>query len=205
MAEQQQAHRRQVTGLEAEAGADGTLPTVDPHEYLRLTLDPTRLAVLGAAAVGPVDAAVLAEALGVPEKQVMSATARLLHAGLLTEDRTLDLAAVRAVGAALPPRDAAAAEVTSGPWSAEEADVLGRFFEGSRLTQIPMQQAKRRVVLERLAQDFEPGVRYPERRVNMILQLVHADYAALRRYLVDEGMLTRADGVYWRTGGRVDD
>jgi hypothetical protein len=25
----------------------------------------------------------------------------------------------------------------------------------------------------------------------------------LRRYLVDEGFLTRADGVYWRTGGRM--
>ena len=83
--------------------------------------------------------------------------------------------------------------------------MLGRFFEGSRLTQIPTQVGKRRIVLERLAQDFDPGVRYPERQVNMMLQLVHADYAALRRYLVDEGFLTRADGVYWRTGGRVDE
>ena len=33
--------------------------------------------------------------------------------------------------------------------------------------------------------------------------MVYPDYATLRRYLVDEGLLTRADGVYWRTGGRV--
>ena len=33
----------------------------------------------------------------------------------------------------------------------------------------------------------------------------NSDYAALRRYLVDEGMLSRADGVYWRTGGRYED
>ncbi len=33
--------------------------------------------------------------------------------------------------------------------------------------------------------------------------MVYPDYATLRRCLVDEGLLTRADGVYWRTGGRV--
>ena len=57
-------------------------------------------------------------------------------------------------------------------------------------------------MLERLSQEFEPGLRYPERQVDFILQLFHPDHATLRRYLVDEGYLTRADGVYWRTGGR---
>ncbi len=33
--------------------------------------------------------------------------------------------------------------------------------------------------------------------------MVYPDYATLRRYLVDEGLLTRADGVYWCTGGQV--
>lgn len=36
-----------------------------------------------------------------------------------------------------------------------------------------------------------------------MLQMYHPDHAALRRYLVDEGFMTRADGVYWRTGGRI--
>ncbi len=60
------------------------------------------------------------------------------------------------------------------------------------------------MVLERLAQEFQPGIRYPERQVNFMLQLFHPDYAALRRYLVDEGFLTRAEGMYWRTGGRYE-
>jgi hypothetical protein len=59
-------------------------------------------------------------------------------------------------------------------------------------------------VLERLALDFEPGVRYPERDVNEVLRRYHEDYAALRRYLVDEGFLSRERGSYWRSGGRVD-
>ena len=178
---------------------------MDPHQYLGLALDPIRLAVLGAAAVGPVTASDLADALRVPPKTVLAAVATLHETGLLTDELTLNRSLLHEIGAALPRREPAAAEVTAGAWTAEEADVLGRFFEGSRLTQIPAQIGKRRIVLERLAQDFDPGVRYPERQVNMMLQLVHADYAALRRYLVDEGFLTRADGVYWRTGGRVDD
>ncbi len=82
--------------------------------------------------------------------------------------------------------------------------MLASFFEGSRLKQIPSQRSKRLVVLERLAQEFDVGVRYPEKQVSFMLQLIHEDYAALRRYLVDEGFLTRAEGVYWRTGGRFD-
>jgi len=33
---------------------------------------------------------------------------------------------------------------------------------------------------------------------------LHPDHAALRRYLVDEGFLERAGGIYWRTGGTVE-
>jgi len=83
--------------------------------------------------------------------------------------------------------------------------VLSRFFRGSRLEAVPTQHAKRLIVLERLAQEFEPGLRYSERAVSFTLQLWYPDYAALRRYLVDEGFLTRADGFYWRTGGRYPD
>ena len=82
--------------------------------------------------------------------------------------------------------------------------ILRSFFEGARLRQMPAQRSKRLVVLERIAQEFDPGVRYPEKEVSFMLQLLHPDYAALRRYLVDEGFLTRSDGVYWRTGGRYE-
>ena len=59
-------------------------------------------------------------------------------------------------------------------------------------------------MLERLALEFEPGIRYPEREVNAALRRFHDDVAALRRYLVDEGYLSREGGRYWRTGGRVE-
>ena len=46
-------------------------------------------------------------------------------------------------------------------------------------------------MLERIASEFEPGVRYDEKEVNAIVGAFFNDYAALRRYLVDEGFLDR--------------
>jgi len=46
-------------------------------------------------------------------------------------------------------------------------------------------------------------VRYSERNVSLFLGAIHTDYAALRRYLVDQEFLSRSDGEYWRSGGTV--
>jgi hypothetical protein len=59
------------------------------------------------------------------------------------------------------------------------------------------------VVLDWLVQFFEPGRRYTESAVNLIIGQRHPDTAALRRYLVDNDFLDRADGMYWRCGGTV--
>jgi hypothetical protein len=83
-------------------------------------------------------------------------------------------------------------------------DVLRRFLVDGRLVAIPAQRGKRLVVLDHLAGLFEPGVRYTEAEVNQSLAAYHPDFAALRRYLVDEEFLDRAGGVYWRAGGTVD-
>jgi hypothetical protein len=82
--------------------------------------------------------------------------------------------------------------------------VLRTYLAGGRLHTMPRRAAKRRIVLDYLAARFEPGVRYPESEVNAVLRAYHDDVAALRRYLVDEGLLSREAGVYWRTGGWVD-
>lgn len=73
-----------------------------------------------------------------------------------------------------------------------------------RLHTIPTKHSKLLVVLDHIAQSFEPGQTYPEREVNAVIERFHPDYAALRRYLVDNQFLTREDGVYWRSGGTFD-
>lgn len=84
----------------------------------------------------------------------------------------------------------------------QAARVVAHFLrpDGSLHT-IPSKHSKLVLVLDHLAQSFEPGRTYTEREVNETLERFHPDYAALRRYLVDGGFLTREAGVYWRSGG----
>ena len=96
--------------------------------------------------------------------------------------------------------------IRSGEALSHGQAVLRAFVDGDgRLLSIPAKHAKRLVVLDHLAQLFEPGERYPELEVNRRLRAVHDDVAALRRYLVEEGFLDREAGVYWRIGGTVPD
>lgn len=86
------------------------------------------------------------------------------------------------------------------------AAVLRAFLtDDGRLTRIPAKRSKRLVVLDLLAQEFEPGEAYPEVEVNRRLRSYHQDVAALRRWLVDEEFMAREHSWYWRTGGSVED
>ncbi len=90
------------------------------------------------------------------------------------------------------------------PVAREREKVLSAYLDGGRLTSMPRPGRKRRIVLEYLVTQFEPGVHYSEAAVNAILRASHHDVAALRRYLVEEDLLDRAGGEYWRSGGWVD-
>ncbi len=86
-----------------------------------------------------------------------------------------------------------------------DASVLKNFLTADgRLHTIPSKRAKLLVVLDHVAQAFELDRTYPEAEVNVILERFHPDYAALRRYLVEDQFLTRENSVYWRSGGTVD-
>ncbi len=172
------------------------------RDFVGLALSPIRLSLLGRAAEGTIDVAAIAAGHRVAERTVLVELGKLRSAGLIDGNNHLVRARLREVAMALPQDPPIDPELVGEGWTSEEADVLARFFSGDRLVGIPAARAKRLVVLERLAQEFEPGVRYQEPEVNFRLQLFHPDYAALRRYLVDEGLMTRAEGVYWRTGGR---
>ena len=79
--------------------------------------------------------------------------------------------------------------------------VLRSFFdEDGRLRTIPAQRKKRLIVLERLAEAFEPGRAYSEREVNLTIADFHDDFCTLRREMVDEHLMSREDGRYRRIG-----
>ena len=88
------------------------------------------------------------------------------------------------------------------------ASLLRTFVPDGRLVRLPARRGRRRMVLEYLAQSFEPGRRFPEREVDAVLRAWCAggevDHVTVRRYLVDEGLISRDDTMYWRSGGWVD-
>lgn len=93
----------------------------------------------------------------------------------------------------------------SGPVSADREKVLRIFLKDGRLTAIPVKVTKRRMILEHIVCAFEPGVRFDEREVDAVLRdFYEPDWVTLRRLLIDEGLMSRRDGWYWRTGGPVD-
>ncbi len=75
---------------------------------------------------------------------------------------------------------------------------LARFFKSGRLETIPARVTDRRAVLEHIAARFDRERTYDEDEVNRLLHPVHNDFATLRRYLVDAGLLRRDKGAYRR-------
>lgn len=93
-----------------------------------------------------------------------------------------------------------------GDWSglADPPELLRGYVREGRIAVLPAKRSRRRLLLEQVAQAFEPGLRYPERDVDEILKPLFDDHCALRRYLIDEDLLSRTPGgQYWRSGGPV--
>lgn len=81
----------------------------------------------------------------------------------------------------------------------EVEKVVRAFVRDGRLVSIPARERKRALLLPWLLDRCFPEDReYEEKEVNMRLALVHRDVAALRRYLVDGGLMTRRSGIYRR-------
>jgi hypothetical protein len=173
------------------------------RELVGLLADDDRRAVFAALVLGATDMDAVRRDSGLDIRAAARALQRFVDVGLVArgDDGTLHL-----LGEAFALTARAAAE--SAPHADEHGDepadvarVLRSFVRDGRLVSIPSVHSKRLVVLDWLTQRFEPGRRYSEQMVNLIIAQVHPDTAALRRYLVDDEFLSRADGEYWRSGG----
>ena len=178
-----------------------------PEALVGLLAEDSRLKVLSAVALGATGESEIVAATALEPKTVRKALDRLIRGGIVeaTPDARLRVVTERFKEAA---QRAAAARPQPRPEdlgaTAGQAGVLRNYLVDGRLTHIPAARSKRLVVLDFLAGQFEPGRTYPEEQVNYTLGRFHADYAALRRYLVEEELLERRDGFYWRTGGTFD-
>ena len=173
--------------------------TAEAARLLGVLADPDRLKVVAALALGAWSVADVASAARLERKVVEHALARLVAGDLVERDPAGYRLKVEDLHAAARAAAEERRRAEAGPEGA--GAIVARFVKGGRLTALPTTLSKRAPVLDYIAQAFTPGRRYPERDVNEILGRFHDDYAALRRHLVDEGFLDRAEGVYWRSGG----
>jgi hypothetical protein len=186
--------------------ASGSAPPAAPDAgtIVGLLADDERRRVTAAVVLGATTLQAVAEATGMTTDRASRALGRLAEAGLVADVAGAGLAVDGAVF------QRAARVARARPASAEHAEetgerrqVLDAFVRDGQITSLPAARSKRVVLLDWVVQAFEPGVRYSEREVNELLAARHPDTAMLRRYLVDEGLLDRAGGEYWRSGGTV--
>lgn len=164
-----------------------------------LLADADRLRVFGALALEPRTAAEIGALTGLTQRVVLAALAKLEAGDVVRLDG--DVWHVDRAALIRHAREQAVAPYEEEGLAPRYAAVLRAFLRDGRLTSIPSVRSKRLVVLDHIAKVFEPGSRYPEREVDVLVRAFHDDYAALRRHLVDEGFLAREHGVYWRIGG----
>ena len=83
--------------------------------------------------------------------------------------------------------------------------ILRRYVRDDRLVDFPGRWTRQLAVLGHVSLNtFVPGERYDEKTVNERLarwcENGPIDHVSIRRYLVEAGYLSRADGEYWMTG-----
>lgn len=74
--------------------------------------------------------------------------------------------------------------------------IIKAFFRGRKLMKMPSQSMKRWIVLEVILKKFSYGVEYTEKQVDEIIKPFYDDYCAVRRYFVDEKVMTRSGTNY---------
>ena len=76
---------------------------------------------------------------------------------------------------------------------------IDQFFNpDGTLISIPVKSVKKIAVLLHIARDLSPTTKYPEKELNAIIAKYHDDTAAIRRHMIEYGILERdAESVYW--------
>jgi hypothetical protein len=176
-------------------------------DLVGLLADGDRLRVVSAIVLGHESIEEIRTATGLDTRAVGTALAKLVDGGLVDQDKH-GTPTSRPDGYHLREEEIRLlARAGREPVGDDEPNaILRAFFRDGRLTSLPASQKKRLVVLDVFAQDFEPGKKYTEKQVNLLIGKRYADTAAIRRHLVDEGFLERegGGGRYWRAGGTYD-
>ncbi len=171
-------------------------------EFFKALADVERLKITGLLALSPRTAGEIADSLKIKLPRVVNHLGYLTHLGLVAQDGpvyNLDAKAVQTMARQVlaGSRPTVNVEELEGP--EYDRKVLSAFLQpDGKIKALPMQQKKLMVLLQYLLPNFQENEKYPEKSVNEILGRFFEDTATLRRSMVDNGLLQRKEGVYWR-------
>lgn len=174
--------------------------------FFKALSDANRLKIVGLLANRPHAVEELAASLDLKPSTISHHLSRLAEAGLVSARAEghysvyrLELDSLRETARLLLSEEVLPAIASDVDIGAYQRKVLRDYLlPDGRLKDIPSQRKKRLVILEHLAGRFQPGMIYPEARVNEVLIQFHEDTATLRRELVGYGLMRREGGQYWR-------
>jgi len=171
--------------------------------FVKALASADRLRIVGVLVRGKASQSEIAEQLHLPTRDVFNHLAFLVEIGIVHEEDGLYDLNEKAV-------ESFARGQFKGKRPSFEAKeekpedvrkVLKNYLNADgTLKQIPPQGNKLLIILSFIVDAFAYDTDYTEKEVNTILRRFHVDTAALRRYLVDNGLMAReSDGSrYWR-------
>ena len=171
--------------------------------FVKAMASADRLRIIGVLVRGRATQAEIAEQLHLSVRDVFDNLAFLVHVGVLHETDgvyDLDEKAIETLARGQFEGKRPTYEIKEEkPEDARK--VLKNYLNADgTLKQIPPAKNRLLIVLNFIVDAFAFDTNYTEKEVNTILRRFHLDTAALRRYLVDNGLMAReGDGSrYWR-------
>ena len=170
--------------------------------FVKAMASADRLRIIGVLVRGRATRAEIAGQLHMPVRDVFNHLSFLAHVGVVNEtDGDYDLNEKAIESLARGQFEGRRPSYEAKEESQDVRKVLKTFLnaDGS-LKQIPPMGNKLLIILNFIVDAFAFDTNYTEKEVNTILRRFHVDTAALRRYLVDNKLMTRErDGTrYWR-------
>lgn len=179
----------------------------DALPLFKCLADTSRLQILAGLTRGPMYVELIAERLALSPSTVSFHLKKMEAAGLVSAHKeqyytmyTLREDILGQSLKALIAPDASEDNIEAQREAAYRKKVIDAFFVYGKLKTIPAQRKKRLIVLEELARRFDPGTKYSEREVNLVISELHDDFCTLRRELIIEGLMQRDHGIYWLAG-----
>lgn len=178
---------------------------MNPLEVFKCLADQSRLRIVNSLIIEPMYVELLAERLDLSTSTVSFHLKKLMDAEIVSAKKeqyytvySLNEEIFTISLGELLQDDRSEAEVCQQREEEYRTQVIDAFFKYDKLQCLPVQKMKRRIVLEKIVENFAPDRTYTEKEVNLIIADIHDDFCTIRRDLVGFNLMVRKNGIYKR-------